>query len=562
MKEAGDKVKILFSIGGILVITIAMTLLIVTLGFFIGLTVSKWQFPAGFLVASALYYFIAKEYCKDFGSYVSAVLICLALIMISMAIATNFYDVSYDGQSYHMEEIYQLRKGWNPAKGELSSAVNMAIYIDHYSKGVEIPQSTLYSITGHIETGKATNLILLAASFCLTLALLLSGNKLSVPKCIILSLFTALNPIAVNQLLTTYVDGQLAIMLLCFLVVATWTVREGTHFSFLLLGSIIIIISNVKFTGLVYIVLFSFAFLAWLALVNYNKLFFRKAFLVILISGLIGVLVVGYTTYVKNTIVHHHPFYPLMGAEKVDIMQHNLPPGFESYNGMSKFFLSLFAHSDNVMLGSEKHIELKIPFTVNKDDIVNSYAIDTRIAGFGGLFSGLIVLSVLFIIVLLTRYSAQWKYKKNWLYIVGLIIVSVIIMPESWWARYVPQFWYLPILVLLISELYIDNKFKILKILMYLCLAVNVSFSLLSFRYNFIMTNLINAQLKEIKDANRMIFVQFNSSESNRIRFEENGISYVERYIEKNPAMKYIICSQAMYMIPTGKVSPAKPNKL
>jgi hypothetical protein len=555
MKEAENRVKILFSIGGILVITIAMTLLIVTLGFFIGFTVSKWQFPAGFLLASGLYYFTAKAYYKDFGSYFRAVFISLAVIIISMVIATNFYDVSYDGQSYHMEEIYQLKNGWNPSKGELAPSVNMALYIDHYSKGVEIPQSTLYSITDRIETGKATNFMLLAASFCLTLALLLSGERLSAAKCILLSLFTALNPIAVNQLLTTYVDGQLAIMLLCFLVVATWAVRVGSNFSFLLLASIIIITSNIKFTGLVYIVLFSFAFLAWLALVNYQKMFFRKAFLVTLISGVVGVLVVGYSTYVENTIVHHHPFYPLMGENKVDIMHHNLPPGFEAYDGLSKFFLSLFAHSDNVMTGNNKEIKLKIPFTINKDDIVNSYAIDTRIAGFGGLFSGLIILSVIVVILLLTKYSGQWRYKKNWLYIIGLIIISIIIMPESWWARYVPQFWYLPIIALLMSELYIDNKFKILKISMYLCLTINVVFTLLSFRYNFIMTRLINAQLKEIKDSNRTIFVQFDSSESNRIRFHENGISYIERYIEKNPATKEIICSEAMYLIPSEKMT-------
>jgi hypothetical protein len=100
------------------------------------------------------------------------------------------------------------------------------------------------------------------------------------------------------------------------------------------------------------------------------------------------------------------------------------------------------------------------------------------------------------------------------------------------------------------SELYLDNKFRILKLLMYLCLAINGNFTLLSFRYNVIMTRLIDLQLKEMKQATRTIFVEFNASEANRIRLQEFGIPYVERYIEKNPSAKSIINSTTLYLIP------------
>ncbi|MET1056688.1 MAG: hypothetical protein ABWY16_15370 [Pedobacter sp.] len=553
MKETKNTVKILFSIGGILIITIAMTLLIVTLGFFIGLSVSKWQFPAGFILASALYFFIAKAYYGNITTFVKSLLSCSAVIILSTIIALNFYDASFDGQSYHMEEIYQLKNGWNPTKKKLPASVNMALYINHYSKGVEIPQSTLYSLTERIESGKATNFMLIIAALCLTLALLLSSGKLSLLKCIFISVFAALNPIAVNQLLSTYVDGQLAIMLLCFFVVSTWTVRMRSNFSFLVLGAIIILTANIKFTGLVYIVLFSFAYLAWLALVNYQKIFFRKAFLITLTSGMVAVLFIGYSTYVLNTLDYKHPFYPLMGENKVDIMQHNLPPGFGDHNDAGKFFVSLFGHSDNPMASNGRQIALKLPFTINKNDIVNSYAIDTRIAGFGAMFSGIILLSIALIIILLVRHPERWKYKKNWLYILGLVIVSVVIMPESWWARYVPQFWYFPIIVLLISELYIGDKFKKIKLLMYICLCINVSFSLLSFRYNFIMTNRITKQMEKIKDFHQTIAVQWNISGSNRIRFQENDIPYTEQDLRNKANTEHIICSEAMFLLPSAK---------
>jgi hypothetical protein len=97
---------------------------------------------------------------------------------------------------------------------------------------------------------------------------------------------------------------------------------------------------------------------------------------------------------------------------------------------------------------------------------------------------------------------------------------------------------------------------------MYICLTINIGFTLLSFRFNILMTQMINAQLKEMKDSERTIYVQFDSSESNRIRFQEKGIPYIERYIEKNPAAKAIVSSDAMYMIPVNPVESAQPTKL
>ncbi|WP_139298345.1 hypothetical protein [Pedobacter hartonius] len=556
-----NKVKLLLSTGGLLVITIAMTLLVLTAGFFAGINVSKWQFPLSFLLTAVVYFYAGKSYYQTVSIYFQSLLSGIIVIAVSMIIAVNFYDVSYDGQSYHMEEIYQLKNGWNPTRELLPPSVNMALYINHYSKGVEIPQSALYSLTNRIETGKATNFILLAAAFCLTLSLLLNFSILSTSKSVLLSFLSVLNPVAVNQLFSTYVDGQIAILLLCFFVTAIWVIRDASYFNLLLLASIVIITANIKFTGLVYIVLFAVAFLAWLLFVNYNKVIFQKAFYAILISGFVAVFVVGYNPYVKNTISFHHPFYPLMGENKVDIMGHNLPSGFEGRNGVSKFFISLFAHTDNVMVGNQKQIELKVPFTFNKNDIVSSYAIDTRIAGFGALFSGIMLLSVLLLVLLLKKTGSQWKTMKSGIYALGIIILSVILLPESWWARYVPQLWYFPLIILLMTELYIKEKIKFLKILMYLCLLVNVSFTLLVFRYNFAMTRLIDTQMQQMKETGQTISVQWNSAEANRIRFQENQIRYTSRDLEKAPNTEKIICSEASFVMPSGPADLQKPTQ-
>jgi hypothetical protein len=547
MQVKPDYVKILFLTGCLLIVALAMVLVVASLGFFAGTGISGWQFPLAFVFAAVLYFYISKNSYRHTAIFLKSLLVSVAVIVVSIIIAVNFYDVSYDGQSYHMEGIYQLKNGWNPFTNLLPQSVNMSIYINHYSKGVEIPQSILYSLTNRIEAGKATSIILLTGAFCLTLSFLLGLNKLSASKCILLSLLAASNPVIINQLISTYVDGQLAVLLLSFLIVILMIARDANYGNLVLLAAVIIIAANVKFTGLVYMIVFTAAFLAWLLFAGKPALF-KRVLYTSLISGIVAVFIVGYNPYVVNTTKYFHPFYPLMGKNQVDIMGHNMPEGFEKENAVGKFFISLFAHTDNVMRGNGKKIQLKVPFALNKIDIVNSYAIDTRIAGMGPLFSGLLLLSVISFIVFL--YRSPWRSVKNQLYILGVIIVSICIVPESWWVRYIPQLWYIPLIILFIIEMYPVSQLNILKTLIYAAIIVNIGFTMLTFRYNLMMTRMVNTQMNKLKASHQTIVVQWGSAKANRIRFQENGIPFTERNLDHVPNTENIICSDSKFIVP------------
>jgi len=549
MQISLNNAKIIFSTGYLLITTMAILLIIASLGFFAGTGIAGWQFPVAFILAGAIYFYTGQNDYKHTAIFLKSFLTCIVIITLSVIIALNFYDVSYDGQSYHMEGIYQLKNGWNPFRSALPKSVNMAIYINHYSKAVELPQSILYSLTNRIEAGKASTLILFAAGFCLTLSFLLNLHKLSTIKCVLLSLLAMLNPIIVNQLISTYVDGQLAILLLCFFVVILMVIKNADYVNLVLLGAIVIITANVKFTGLVYMVFFITAFLAWLLFVRQTNLF-KKTLYTAMLSGFIAVFLVGYNPYVTNTIKHSHPFYPLMGKNQVDIMDHNMPEGFEKESAARKFFTSLFARTDNVMRGNGKKIELKIPFAINKTDIINAYSIDTRIAGLGPLFSGLILLSIISFITFLLTAGSSSPAVKNSLYVLGIILISICMVPESWWVRYVPQLWYVPLIMLLTIELYAVRNLRELKVLLYLVFIINSCFSLLTFRFNLMMTHMVNAQLEKLKTSHQTIIVQWGSAKANRIRFEENKIPYVERNLDDIPNTENIICSDSKFIIP------------
>ncbi|RYE30701.1 MAG: hypothetical protein EOP42_11760 [Sphingobacteriaceae bacterium] len=548
-----DNNSVLFLTGNILITSIAMVLLLVSVCFFAGGNVAAWQFPTAFVLTAGMYFLICKKQLIDNRSLIKAILISIAVIIISIIAALSLYDVTYDGQSYHQEGIYQLKNGWNSFRVLLPKSVNMAIYINHYGKGVEIPQSTLYALTHQIESAKATNFILFSAVFCLTLSLLLGLNKITPFKCILSALLATCNPIIINQLISTYVDGQLALMIQSFFITAIWLIAGSGYTSLLLLASVIVIGANVKFTGVVYIVIFSISFLAWL-LFNKKIELFKNVLYTSLFSGVVAILLAGYNPYVVNMVKFSHPFYPLMGKQKVDIVGYNLPNGFEQKNGMNKLFTSLFAHTDNQISNKQKTVDLKLPFAINKTDILNASKVDTRIAGFGPFFSGILLLSAVLLCLLLAQ-PGKFILIKNMLYLAAAIVVAVLIMPESWWARYIPQTWYLPIIVILAAELYAANKFQVLKLFLYLFLIVNVSLCLIGFGWNMMMTALVNHQITKLKASHQIITVQFGDLKANRFRLEENHIPYQERNLDGLPDVENFIRSDSKFIIPANVAS-------
>ena len=224
MQENIRKSDNYFLISFALINLFAFCLVLGSITFLSGHTLSSWQFPVALLLALFANFRLIKILYKDqslvfFGRNSVVVLIIVA---VSIFVAGLFYDVSFDGQSYHMESVYQLGKGWNPITTELPDSVNRSEidYVNHYPKGAELPQAAIYTITNKIEYGKATNFMLFAACFFLCLSFLYRIDKFSTRKKIWISALFVLNPVTVGELISYYVDGQLAALLLSFLLVA------------------------------------------------------------------------------------------------------------------------------------------------------------------------------------------------------------------------------------------------------------------------------------------------------------------------------------------------------
>jgi len=521
--------NLFYSIGFGLLGFVGLTSLVAALSFALHIALAFWHFPFILTLSLILYYF----YCAHFyratkqSVFVKTSAILLAIIILSIVVSSQFYDLSHDGQEYHQEAVYQLgHNHWNPFYKLLSNTVNEDLWINHYPKQSETSAAVVYAFTHQIESGKAYNWILLIASFCLATAFLKQYVNLSAKKTILLSFLFAFNPVAIHQVFTYLVDGQLASLLLCLLVACLLLYHSARWDILLLFGFIIVIAINIKFTAIAFTGLF-ILFLLMLLLLNKQVGRFWQVCVTAAISTFLAVILVGFNPFVINTFRFQNVFYPLFGKHPVDIMTFTSPPGFPEKNRVEKFLISTFSHTDNIDIHKNARVPtLKIPLTFNRVDISELSSPDNRVAGFGIFFSAIFLLTIVLLVALLLD-KRRLLFKSYLGGFVAMLVFSVFILEEAWWARYVPHLWFVPLLVLILTEGLTAKWITPIKNLTYVLLFANIAASICMItETNILKTAEINYQLNQFKASGETVKVDFNFFEANRVRFTEHGIPY------------------------------------
>ncbi len=546
----------IFFTASMLLIFIGVALFLGTGLFFAGYSLSEWVIPG-----AALMSLVATLYCSgkflprnrqnssfDWRLVGAAVLCALLLFSFCLVIGGSLMDTTVDGQVYHASGIIHLAEGWNPVRGEpLSTDMNRNnLYVNSYPKGAWIIAALVYKATGRIEMGKGVNLLLLIVSIGFTLVTLIwlaCCRKISISfgSTALLSCLAALNPVVVTQLFSYYIDGQVASLLLIFCdLCILWFVRPGRLSSLALIVTILLIV-NLKFTGTIYILLVGLVMVVYSQVRKRN----RSILGVYLIAFCLGVGFVGYNPYITNTIKTGNPFFPIsnpLGATD-KVIEINLPENFRSMNSLGKLFLSIFSQSQ---LGLEA-TQLKIPLTFKGSELAIFQWPDVRVAGFGPLFSGILLFS--FFWVAWTWFSRIRRYMRwkpievedripytgmiEWLRhpsLVALLLVTVLVNPEAWWARLAPQLWFFPLIVIIC--LWPPRTQKIGQAFVWIMIGVIVlNLGLISSAYfpgQFAHTKEVDEVLQPASQLNQTYWVDFSIYEINRVRLAEFGIKYKE----------------------------------
>ncbi len=399
--------------------------------------------------------------------------------------------------------------------------------VKYYSKGAWIYAASIYNLTNHIEVSKAFNIAFIFGSFLISAAAILSLRKLKVGYALLISLIAAFNPISISQSLSFYVDGQLSSLLvaLASLFFLSINTKKIVIFAWLIVPIIVLLI-NVKFTGLVYVSIILLLVYACIFISSKRKREFYKIILPILTGLIIGILFIGYNPYITNTINYGHPLNPVAGSGARDIVSSNTPKALRDKNRFEKLFLSIFAESpsDFEELLESNYIHLKAPFLFRVKDLLTYRSPDRRIGGFGPLFSGLIVLSTF---LLPSLFKLETQARKIFLVSTGIVLLSVVANPECWWARFAPQLWLLPVFCITFVSINRDKVSNFLGNSLLIIALINICLvGAIYIGSNIVTTFKINVFLAEISNPKTSAIILDLGAIAPQIRLEDHHIKY------------------------------------
>jgi hypothetical protein len=429
------------------------TLTLTTLLFWIGIPIGPYHLWAALLLSLAAGRYLAG----DWKSWFTATIWLAVATLIGGAALGWLYDFSGDGQWYHLPGVLALAEGWNPflapqlgqwSVGFEQELTNAAIYVQHYAKGVWIVAAAVYKATGLLEAAKVFNLLFALATYLLA-AVFLGRLGLSRMWAHMLALTVALNPVTLYQMASFFVDGQLASLCTLLIVLSLdYFKNENRTRTLILMAACVILLANVKFTGVVYAICLGggLTVLAWL---KGRRAESRRYAVAGIVSVLLAIVVMGYQPYVTNFLQQGNPFYPAVGRDEAanaategqfDIWA---PSEFLAMGRVEKLARSLLAESS----AAKSMPQWKLPFTLaNKGELYIFFNTEPRYGGFGPLF-GSILLSVLVLYVLVRR-AVKPKVWGMGAGLAVLIFLSVLPNPEAWWARLAPQLWLVPVILL------------------------------------------------------------------------------------------------------------------
>lgn len=499
----------------------SLTALISSAGFIFGLEGGAYGLIFAFCIV--ILYGLLRD-----RALLPAVFFITAAVVICCFAASFIYDTSYDGMYFHKEAARTLAQGWDPLYtsfsdiSKFSYCQDLHLWLDNYPKGVWSLYAGIYSLCGRIEAAKGANILFVIMLFSAAYDVCFSVFSLkSFPRVIISAAFAA-HPVILSQFFTYYNDLPVAaLVMVCGFGAMKIYAGKAERIDYICTAAAFASSFAVKFTAPVFCGSVILTYIIFFALKK-DWVLFKKTCIVFCAAAFVGVCVLGTDPYIKHLLNGQNPVFPLLGAGKYDIMNTNLPKGFEDISGIKQLFISLFSRS-NQDIGA--NAEFKIPFTFNIEEFNSLGAADVRLGGFGVLFGGIVILSLPAAAVCLVK----GRINTAALPAILVFILLALFFPETWWARYNPYIYYIPCLIALMLPQSIKNAVP--ACLLSAVLIVNGFISLTAVSENLIHnTKIVKESLAEIKNENKPVLLRINDFPSHSAWFDEMGIEYEISY--------------------------------
>jgi hypothetical protein len=173
--------------------------------------------------------------------------------------------MSWDGLWYHQAAVYQMAHGWNPIADPLhifTPNSDNQMWMRHYAKGAWYIAVGLFEATGNIEMAKAAPWMALAAAFLIAFASALAASMKKYTALLVAAL-VACNPVVLFELPSYLVDGLMISFLAIYVLSVLQLSKKWDALNILLMMTSGILAINAKFTGFVYLCVFSAALLPY-----------------------------------------------------------------------------------------------------------------------------------------------------------------------------------------------------------------------------------------------------------------------------------------------------------
>ena len=484
-----------------------LTQLAVVFLFAVNLKVIPFVAPVALILAISGGYWLAKREGLSSQYQFASLSISLIIVGISLFVAKAFYDMSWDGLWYHQTAVYQMSHGWNPLHDPLHDFTpHLRTWLRFYAKGPWYFALALFETTRNIEMAKAAPLIVFTSTFLAGIALFMDlGMKKR--NAMLISLLIALNPVITCELASYLVDGLMISFL--FISIATmirWFRKPTLSVILIAIMSAVLCITS-KFTGLVYLCFF-IAMGGIYILIKARKLIW-KYLMIQSISILMGIFAFGWNPYVTNTVHRGNPFYPMLGSAEYPSLHsqgrdpielYETPHNMTGKNRFVRFGYALFGRPGSQPFFQGENAGLMFPFDIGWKDFNIFYFHEVRISGFGPFFSGVFILSLLLLVFVLFHKNSQRLF---FILLYSAIIFSLLVSMHTWWARYGPQLWLLPI-VAVVAGLTLTNSrivFWGTRILITILLINAVLIAVVHFRWEAEATRTTHEQLSLLKQS-------------------------------------------------------------
>jgi hypothetical protein len=470
----------------------------------------------------AMSFIAALAAMRPYGSgLVFPGLALVAIHAISVVVSGALYDTTIDGQDYHFQAVHALVKGWNPFHQGFEVPDDLKPIPPHawvvfFPKATWFVSAIQVASGLSVESAKNQGLLLIVAGFLSLLGLLLKLGFAPAASAAI-ALCASANPVATNQVFSRMTDGPLAASLLLFGTFAVLWVRLEDRRAWLGMAAALAYGLNLKFSAVpMFAVACAFTCLACFRRDDHSRMLAAGGLLAAI--GLVSIVALGYAPYMRNWLEHGHIFHPLLGAHRIDIMEAET---LRALSPLQRFLFSLFAETHS---GFATEMRLKMPFFFSWDELRYAGGPDIRIAGFGPFYSGAFVIAVGLAALLLWHNRGDERVWGAGL-ILAAILASALILPENWWARYVPQLWLVPVVVAA-AALGLGNQRLMLA--GWCIVGIMLINSTVAFSSNAWLAakrhRAVNGQLEDLRKEGGRYCVAFGAAQSRLVLFRRAGL--------------------------------------